>query len=240
MAKALLDGPTRELLAGKVPHLGEYSSPVTAAFGAPIKPSLRGKIAINSNDVVNLTHHKPKCFKALEQIGAPLPSYVSTEEVSRGGRVDFTLYDRQFAEAEAVVCRSPTSARVIENYTDLIATSALEQEWEKSVLYERVNDYMYRVTYTMTQLTKVEHRNERRDHVLEVDFQSEHTRNTVFATEMEMVAIEVVQKLQVDFLQVTFEFGAAGFYLVDITTNLTLQTVEAAKAVIRRKVNMLR
>lgn len=218
--------------------LGTYSSPVSACFNGTIKPSKRVGVIINPNEAVETCLHKARLYSKLQQLEVPTPTWKAGIEMNPPTGFEFLAYDRQFENKTAVLLH-PQGRVTIRSYTDLVQTLKAGYSWEKAVMFEQNDDYCFSFELVATRVKGVQYETKRHEHVLSVDYgQYEPDSATLIASQT--VASEIVTKLEADFVRIKFEWSPNGFYVTDVTTMVTEETVEQVKAVIRRKVAMRR
>lgn len=216
--------------------LGSYPKPVSACFAEIIKPSQRKGINVNSNEIVELCGNKPKLFSTLEAADVPVPRFMDGATLYDNGSFDFNAYDRNFEGATAVV-RNDEGSTLINGYTDIVKSIKATESWKGRVVYEQINDFMYRVEIVATRLKQVQYREEKRDHVIQIDHNN-FDPGAVSVAQFEQVATHIATALQADFIRITIEWSPMGFYVTNVTTRLSEDTIEAAKSIIQRRVRM--
>lgn len=218
--------------------LGSYSAPVSACFNGTIKPSKRAGVIINPNEAVDTCLDKSRLYSKLQQMEVPTPKWQHGATMNPPSGFEFLAYDRQF-EGKTAVLLHPQGRATIRSYTDLVQTLKAGYNWQKAVMFEQNDDYCFSFEVVATRVKGVQYQSQRREHVLSVDYgQYEPDSATLIASET--IASEIVTKLEADFVRIRVEWSPNGFYITDVTTMMTEDTVEQVKAVIRRKVAMRR
>lgn len=216
--------------------LGTYPVPVNAMFNSEIRPSQRKGLNVNSNELFHTCNNKAKLFDRLSEIGAPVPMYVPGPKINTPEGFDYYLYDKKF-ENQTAVLLTPSSSHIINSYSDLVRTIKTEHDWMRSVMYKQINDFMYEVEITVTRHKQVLHREVRRDHIMEVQFNANRPDENL-QVEMETVATDIALHLQADFIRVKMVWFNGDFYVTNVTTGVTEDTKLAARNVIQRMVAM--
>lgn len=216
--------------------LGLYPKPVSACFNGTIRPSKRKGVIINPNEAVETCLSKPRLFNMLLELEVPTPNFITGSEINPVEGFDYLAYDRQFDRSTAVLLH-PNGRCTIKTYTDLVETLKQGYDWQKSVLYKQNDDFCFSFEIVASRIRQVTYKDERVDNVISLDY-GQYEPDTATLNTAKVISTEVATKLEADFIRITFEWSPNGFYVTNATTALSLDTLEQAKAIIRRKIAM--